>query len=220
MPRVTPPGRLDALAAAATTVFSARGYRRTQMAEVARVLELAPGTLYASVEGKAALFDLALRRALGVPLGAPPRPTPAPGETAAWVRARLDFRDFPALTAAAVGGGDARAVVAELYDVLHEVADGVALLEASATDLPELGEILDAVRAELLRRLTAFLDAQPAPVALDAGVAARFVLDATAAFALTRRRDRTGVIPEDAARTTAIALLAAALQSDRAREGR
>jgi AcrR family transcriptional regulator len=43
-------------------VFSRRGYRRTQMAEVAREMGVSPGNLYNYAEGKDALFHLVLRR--------------------------------------------------------------------------------------------------------------------------------------------------------------
>src|SRR5918911_541542 len=64
MPRPRPPDRLEQLAESAVKVFTARGYRRAQMADVAREMGVAPGTLYLYVESKEALFDLAVRHAL------------------------------------------------------------------------------------------------------------------------------------------------------------
>ena len=65
MVRRVPEQRIKDLLAAATVVFIERGYRRAQMADVARELGVAKGTLYLYVEGKAALFDAALRYAAG-----------------------------------------------------------------------------------------------------------------------------------------------------------
>ena len=52
MARSIPSGRLDALAATATDIFIAQGYRRTQMADVARAMGLAKGTLYGYAASK------------------------------------------------------------------------------------------------------------------------------------------------------------------------
>ena len=65
MVRTIPAGRLKQLIDAATQVFIAEGYRRTQMEDVAAALGVAKGTLYGYVESKAALFDGALRYADG-----------------------------------------------------------------------------------------------------------------------------------------------------------
>ena len=70
MPRQTPLDRLDRLVDVATAVFIERGYRRTQMADVAAALGVAKGTLYLAVESKEALFDLVVRFADA------PRPIP------------------------------------------------------------------------------------------------------------------------------------------------
>ena len=52
-----PPARFPDLIQAATRVFLAQGYRRTQMADVAAAMDAAKGTLYLYVESKEALFD-------------------------------------------------------------------------------------------------------------------------------------------------------------------
>jgi AcrR family transcriptional regulator len=49
----------------ATQTFVARGYRLTQMSDVAEALGVAKGTLYGYVESKEALFDAAVRLADG-----------------------------------------------------------------------------------------------------------------------------------------------------------
>src|SRR5712691_4687653 len=52
--------RLPELIAAAARVFAAKGYRATQMADVAAAMGMAPGSLYNYVEGKGGLFALCL----------------------------------------------------------------------------------------------------------------------------------------------------------------
>src|SRR5262245_8231724 len=127
--------RLDVIVAAATAVFSELGYRRTQMADIARAAGISSGSLYNYVRGKEALFALVLERALDK---AEPLPTelPAPARsltgTTTWLRQRLDFREFPLLRA---GSTDIEAVIGEIYDVLSSVADGREVIEVSGGDV-------------------------------------------------------------------------------------
>ena len=63
MARKIPENRFDELVAAAVEVFIARGYRLTQMQDVAEAVGVAKGTLYGYVESKQALFALCLANA-------------------------------------------------------------------------------------------------------------------------------------------------------------
>ena len=83
-------------------VFSRHGYRRTQMADVARQAGVSPGNLYNYVDSKDALFYLVLRRMFDERPGDRPVELPVTGTsvtvTAEWVAGRLDFvDDFPQL---------------------------------------------------------------------------------------------------------------------------
>src|SRR5687768_15433665 len=60
MPRSTPEGRLQEIVNAATRVFVRRGFRRTQMADIAGELGVAVGTLYNYAASKEALFHACL----------------------------------------------------------------------------------------------------------------------------------------------------------------
>ncbi len=105
MARRIPEDRFDELVAAATDVFIERGYRLTQMADVAAAMGVAKGTLYIYVESKEALFGLCLHHAdRKEPIALPetlPVPTPEPGELTAGLRRRLaEAGGFPALRAA------------------------------------------------------------------------------------------------------------------------
>ena len=105
MARRIPEDRFSRLVRAATGVFLAQGYRRTQMADVADALGVAKGTLYLYVESKAALFWLcALHCDAPEAIERPdplPVPTPADGEIARLLRTRLAGEArLPKLTAA------------------------------------------------------------------------------------------------------------------------
>src|SRR5215468_12635515 len=92
MPRTRPPDRLDQLIASAIKVFTTRGYRRAQMADVARELGVSPGTLYNYVESKEALFHVIVERGFGsvaTPPATYPVPTPPPGATLAALQRRF-----------------------------------------------------------------------------------------------------------------------------------
>jgi AcrR family transcriptional regulator len=166
--RPLPEDRLEDLIAAAAAVFSRRGYRRTQMADVAREMGVSPGNLYNYVEGKDALFHLVLRRGLGERPGEQPPELPVTGAsvevTANWVARRLDFvSDFPELEAAFARThpsdprGELEAVVGELYDALARLRLGADVLERSTEDLPELARIFAGRRRELFARYERYL---------------------------------------------------------------
>jgi AcrR family transcriptional regulator len=166
--RPLPEDRLEDLIGAAAAVFSRRGYRRTQMAEVAHQMGVSPGNLYNYVEGKDALFHLVLRRGFGERPGEQPPELPVTGAsvevTSNWVARRLDFvSDFPELEAAFARShpsdprGEVEAVVGELYDVLVRLRVGVDVLERSIEDLPELARIFAGVRRELFARYERYL---------------------------------------------------------------
>ncbi len=166
--RPQPEARLEDVVRAGAAVFARRGYRRTQMADVARQMGVSPGNLYNYVEGKDALFYLVLRRALGERSGDHPLELPVTGAsvpvTAEWMAKRLDFvSDFPELERAfarrrpASQEHEVQAIVGELYDVLARMRLGVDMLERSIEDLPELATVFGGVRRELFARYERWL---------------------------------------------------------------
>src|SRR5919197_1097833 len=216
--RRRPADGLDQVIAAALRVFADKGYRRTQMSDVAREMRVAPGTLYGYVESKDALFHLVVDRAFTAQAGtAAPRlpiPTPPPGATLARLRERL-ARDsaLPPLDAAlrrprpADPRAELEAIVGALYDRIAGAWQGIVMLERAALDWPELAHVFYAeVRRGLLQRLERYLQAR-AEGGLLAG-AARFVLETIAWFAMHRRRDRDADLDDDIARRTTVTLVA------------
>lgn len=160
--------RLEDLVRAGAAVFASRGYRRTQMADVAREMGVSPGNLYNYVDSKDALFHLVLRRVLGERPGDQPLALPVTGAsvevTSEWIAKRLDFvSDFPEFERAFAGrqprgeAAEIQAIVGELYDVLARMRLGVDMLERSIEDVPELAMVFGGVRVELFARYERYL---------------------------------------------------------------
>jgi AcrR family transcriptional regulator len=222
--RRRPADGLDRIIAAALRVFAEKGYRRTQMSDVAREMRVAPGTLYGYVAGKEALFHLVVDRAFTGDdmLSTPtlPIPTPPSGATLARLRERL-ARDsaLPPLETALRRGRPAdprvelEAIVGALYDRVAGAWRGIIMLERSALDWPELAHVFYAeMRHGLLRRLEQYLQARAQAGLLartpSAAGAARFVLETIAWFAMHRHRDRDANLDDATARRTTITLVA------------
>src|ERR1044071_1931814 len=110
---------------AATRVFIAQGYQRTQMEDVATTLGVAKGTLYGYVESKAALFDLAVRCADGreaLPgVSSLPVKTPSPGSTVTAVRSRLVAETENLELLAALGRADHPKPAEELASIVRDL---------------------------------------------------------------------------------------------------
>ena len=133
--RPRPEDRLEDVVRAGAAVFARRGYRRTQMADVARQMGVSPGNLYNYVDSKDALFYLVLRRMLGERAGDQPVVLPVTGAsvpvTAEWMAKRLDFvSDFPELERAF-----ARRRPADPLLAAHTPAPGCAHGAADAGEL-------------------------------------------------------------------------------------
>jgi AcrR family transcriptional regulator len=215
----------------AAEVFTARGYRRTQMADIAEALGVAKGTLYLYVESKEALFDLACRYA-----DAPPGPddvpafpvrTPPPGATLQFVRDELDRNQaFPALAAALArkritdAPGELRAIVREIYDQLARNRRRIKLIDTSARDYPELAALwFEGARGGLLSRLREYLESRmvrgvfvPVP---DVPAAARLILETTVFWAVHRHfESRPEVISEELARDSVVHFVVRALTKE------
>ena len=214
MPRTPAEGRLDELVDAAAHVFSRLGYRRTQMADVARELGVAAGTLYNYVASKEALFDLCVQRAfLPEPPPLPselPVPTPEPRSVVEHVRERLARGGGTPRLIQALGrtrvddpAAELEELVRELHRFLSENADGIRLIERSAIDRPDLAELyFGKARAGLIERWERYIESRVArglfrPVP-DVEIAARLVIETVAWFGWHRRGDPDGEKYDDA----------------------
>lgn len=151
MPRRKTPGRLDSIADAATEIFINEGFAKARITEIARLAKVGPGTVYLYAEGKAALFDLALRRSLEDPKIwelALPHPTPRHGEIAdhAW-RCIQNAAHFPRLWLASDSSPppdpreELAGILQELAAWLFRYRKGIKLIERSATEWPDLSRM-------------------------------------------------------------------------------
>ena len=151
MPRQIPSTRIADIARAACKVFTEKGYRRALMTDVGRELGLSHALLYRYVESKEALFQLALLYAIDpatLPTLPVPLPTPRPGDTltpiAAWMSGNSTFTALGAALSRKRSDDVRReftAVVDELYSAVETNHVFLALVEASAVDLPELASL-------------------------------------------------------------------------------
>ncbi len=200
MPRTIPESRLKDLIACATRVFIEQGYRRTQIADVAAELGVAKGTVYLYVESKEALFAAALRWADGQAPGVSeldlPLPTPAPQDLPRELAARMAAAAIPSSLSRAVErerAPDARAeleeIVRDLYAVSSRHRTAIKLLDRCSRDHPVLSsEYYGGGRFAqldlLVRVLEARIRANQLPPLEDAAMAARFVIEAVATWAV------------------------------------
>ena len=237
MPRRRPETGLDDLIQAAANTFARLGFRRTQMADIAREMGVSAGTLYGYVESKEALFDLAVQRAFldeKPTANALPVATPARDAVVGHVRERLAPGRLAALGAALdreePAGGDARAelmeILGEHYDFVHRNRQGLLLIERAANDRPDLAAIYyERGRAGLLERLSRYLQMrvaggwlQPVP---DPAIAARLLNETIAWFAIHRYGDFDGADYDDGkARETVLEMLVRSLVPASTGEGR
>lgn len=201
MPRKRAPHRIDQIADAATEVFIQQGYGPAKIAAIAQVARVGPGTIYLYAEGKEALFDLAIRRALEDPSVftlTMPHPNPGPGAVAdALWRCLQHAAHFPQLWLAADSPApkqiepEVTGIVTELYRWLHRYRRSIKLVERCGGDWPDVSQVFyrrfwrGGVRRladYLQRRITeGVLPARPDPLA-----AAHLVVESLAWMAVHR----------------------------------
>lgn len=216
-------GRLEEIVAGAHPVFSARGYRRTQMADIASQLGVSPGTLYNYVESKEALFSLVLRWSVDERLPDPaPEPPVAAAEVegaVAWVLERFGPDDFPLLRAAlarrrapADPVAELRAIVSEMYDGIVRFRAVLAVLEGSARESGELRDMYMELRKSFFDGLADHFAARSRTGALraldDPAASSRLLIEATFWSAYRRPRDAHALVADEARAKAAVLDLA------------
>ncbi len=199
MTRTIPKGRFTQLIEVATKTFVARGYRLTQMSDIAEALGVAKGTLYGYVESKEALFDAAIRLAdgQGPEPGALPLPTPEADSTVQYVQARLlqEAQEFELVRAlsrpegARAKANEFESIVRDLYRRMWRNRRALKLVDRCAIDHPELAAVwFEQGRNGQVTLLAAYLEkciaeGKMRPVH-DAQLAARMVLETVALWAI------------------------------------
>lgn len=164
--------RLRELAEAGTAVFCRQGFERSQMADVAKAMGVAVGTVYLYVESKEALFDLVVRNgsaespdwldALEIPVR-----TPKPGSTVAFLKDLFDRTEWPLLEAALKrkkvtdAAAELEGILREQYALMRRHRSGLLLLMRSALEFPGLAEVfVHGLRNKLLDHLSRYLAAR------------------------------------------------------------
>ncbi|MEO8180449.1 MAG: helix-turn-helix domain-containing protein [Deltaproteobacteria bacterium] len=221
MPRAVPVDRFAQLIARATQTFVARGYRLTQMADIAEALGVAKGTLYGYVESKEALFDAAVRFAdghLALPEPAQlPLKTPTSGATIAYIRERIwaeagDMVLVQVVSKTRVIRDPRKELAAVLSDLYRRIARNrlaLKLVDRCASDYPELarvwfGEGRGAQQQLLIQLLQTRAGEQRYRRLDNPDVVARAMLETIAFWAMHRHFDPSPQAVDDAAAERAI----------------
>jgi AcrR family transcriptional regulator len=219
--RAIPPERFGQLIEAATKTFVARGYRLTQMADIAEALGVAKGTLYGYVESKEALFDAAVRYADGhVALPDPsalPLATPRAGATIAYIRERIRTEAAGMLLVQVCAGElviqgarrELETVLGDLYQRMARNRIAVKLVDRCAVDYPELAEVWFgqgrwAQHQLLVQLITTRAKKKHYRAIEQPEVVARAVLETLAFWAVHRHFDASPQTIDDAAAERAV----------------
>jgi AcrR family transcriptional regulator len=229
MARRIPENRFDELVRAATSVFIARGYRLTQMSDVAEAVGVAKGTLYGYVESKDALLWVCLRsadEADSIPLpDTLPVPTLPSGQIGNQVKEALTAELVQPILSGALKRDRAeapieemRGVIGELYDLMFANRHRIKLLDR-CMDHPELEDLWQTQGRERSRLAIAhYIERRIAvgqirPVS-NIRLAARIVIETLATWAVHIHWDRAPEVfdPEEA-RSTAIDFLVRGLRA-------
>jgi AcrR family transcriptional regulator len=204
MARPRSPDFVPRLLQAAARVFARNGLKRARMADIAREMGVAHGSLYNYVESKEALFLLLVERwgHLDSDLAHRVLPLRTPAMESIVNRLRRRIHDtFPlvALDAAlsrrrpANPGGELEGVVRELFVRTEESREGATILERSAVDVPELYNLFfEQVRRGLFDRMTRYVTMRMQDGDFQQGdpaVTARFIIETVTFFARHRHLD-------------------------------
>jgi len=210
--------RLEQIVAGAHTVFAARGYRRAQMADVAREAGVSPGTLYNYVDGKEALFALTLRWSLDERLPDRPAATSV-AEAVGWVLERLGPDEASLLGVAlkrrrapADAAAELRGIVGEMFDRIVRFRAVLALIEGSVRESGELHELYGAFRRAVFEDTARYFEARSRTGALrrldDPEASSRLLIEATFWSAYRRTRDPHDLVADEARAKAAVLDLA------------
>jgi AcrR family transcriptional regulator len=206
-PRQRARDRLPELVEAALHVFTMRGYRATQMADIAREMGVSEAALYRYVDGKEGLFLLVVRQALlkEEPSGDElPISSPTLEATLKEITEHIRREPLPVRLRQALHGRhredpetEFEQVVRELFSLAGETRQAVDMIERSARELPELAEMISTeLRAPLLAALSTYLSRRSRSGVLrttpDSSVTARLIIETVMWFARHRFSDPQG----------------------------
>lgn len=200
-PKIDIGARREALILAATEVFADKGFRQTQMSDVAEEMGVSPGSLYNYVDSKETLFCWVLSHAFEIDIEGD-----GPLEPVSYILSVNDnLDDFswtPFLDAALENSGptdfdkEVVEVVGELFDFNRRFGVGIRLIEKSATDFPELRNVyFDHLRKRFIGKFESYIakrheQGHIAPTS-DLEITSRSLLEVIAWWAIRQPGDPT-----------------------------
>ena len=232
MARTRSPDRVANLIDAAIRIFSRKGFRRTQMADVAREMNVSQGLLYNYVESKEALFYLVVDQGFGLVSSREPRSlpvrTPAPGTVVRRIAERFRSEASPPKLSEALKhsraedpSAELKGIVRELYAIVYRTAPAITMVENSALDMPDIAALFyGKMRAGIIARLTRLIESRIAAGQYRGmahpAVAARVIIETVNWFARNRRGDPAPQdISDEAAEETVVDFIVGSLIQDR-----
>lgn len=170
MPRIMPDNRIPDIVNAAISVFALKGYRLTQMDEIAERAKVSKATLYYYFKNKAHLFQYVLEN--GCPEGV--ATLPPPGATSSLTEkgllqllkrrltedSRLDsIRTCMDADPMRVDlSKEVAAITEALWNLIAKNRVQITILDRSILEFPELAEVFDRyARRRLLKQLEGYL---------------------------------------------------------------
>jgi len=212
-PRVTPKNRIPDIVRAAIAVFSRKGYRLTQMEEIAEEAEVSKATLYYYFKNKVHLFQYVLQNSGSEGNGDNPPPESSQPKSERDLLLLLKKRLREGSRLESVGkllsrkaeevdlASEIAEVLEELWDITERNRIQIVILEKSAFEFPELAEIYDKyARRQVLFQLEEYLTArirQGVVRSLQSVPAtARFITEALAWFGFKQKMARDPIYPK------------------------
>ncbi|RJP66999.1 MAG: TetR/AcrR family transcriptional regulator [Candidatus Abyssobacteria bacterium SURF_17] len=205
-PRVTPENRIPDIVNAAIRVFRARGYRLTQMDEIAKEAGVSKATLYYYFKSKIHLFYYLLEN--GAPEdGAPMQPREdcssiREADLLRLLQKRLKtISRLKSINTSLKDNSGMADIASELKHILNEIWElmeknriQIILLEKSAFEFPELAQVYDKyARRQLLGQLECYLDNRIKLGAIrpleSVSVVARMIIESIAWFGFKQSGD-------------------------------
>jgi AcrR family transcriptional regulator len=183
------------------------------MTDVAERLEINHALLYRYVESKEALLELAARYAMDqeVDLTADaPLPTPPRGHTLElmrnWIKVQATFPMFRAALERSPGKDSASElgdIIDEFYSFIERARLVLTLMDSLVIDYPEFHEMfVNQSKRSYIERLAAFLSSRASSGGLrplpDPEIAALFIVESVAWFAMHRKDDPSAAAIDDA----------------------
>ena len=232
-PRVMPENRIPDIIGAAAKVFSRKGYRLTQMEEIAKVAGVSKATLYYYFKSKIHLFYYLLEYGVPEDGASVPPPGDSPSITERdmleLLRKRLKRRTrlksiagfLKNKTGAVNLASELEQILGEIWDLQEKNRIQIVILEKSAFEFPELAKVYDKyARRQVLHQLERYIESRVSlgfirPLNSVPAVA-RMIMESISWFGWKQMGDRiSSRFSQSETLPDIVAILADGLRSDR-----